>query len=186
MQQNARGSVRRQYPPLIVDRQKARAQRMQILAAIVERDQDICAMMFAEQSILDLGRRHGDQRLGVSLPGHAIRRSIQYSGQFPVGREDRRCDAGKIIVARKKVLAPMNDDRAFQVRRGAETIGAAKTFRPNRTWPDARRVRSVAEARIGYDVEQQAVRVRKGDHEIGAGDLLMQRVHLSECEATDE
>ncbi|HVQ69823.1 MAG TPA: hypothetical protein VMT08_20215 [Bradyrhizobium sp.] len=41
---------------------------MQIFAAIVERDQDICAMMFAEQSILDLGRRHGDQRLGVSLP----------------------------------------------------------------------------------------------------------------------
>ena len=42
--------------------------------------QDISAMMFAEQSILDLGRRHGDERLGLSMPGHAIRRSVQYSG----------------------------------------------------------------------------------------------------------
>ena len=137
VQQDARGPVRSQYPALIVDGQQPRAQRVQVLAAIVEGDQDICAMMFAEQSILDLGRRHGDQRLGVSLPGHAIRRSIQYSGKLAVGREDRRCNAGKIVVARKKVLASVHDDRSFQVCGGAETIGAAKTFRPDRTWPNA-------------------------------------------------
>jgi len=82
MQQDAGGPVRREYPAIIIDGQQARAQGVQIFAAIVERDQDISAMMFAEQPILDLGRRHRDQRLGVSLPGHAIRRSIQYSGQF--------------------------------------------------------------------------------------------------------
>ena len=45
---------------------------------------------------------------------------------------------------------------------------------------------SFVEARIGYDVEEQAIRVREGNHEIGAGDLLMQRVHLGEREAADE
>src|SRR5258706_6733012 len=143
-------------------------------------------MMFAEQPILDLGRRHGDERLGVSLPGHAIRRSIQYPGQYAVRREDRRCDASKIVVARKKVLAPVHDDRSFQMRRGAKAVGTANTFRPDSTWPNACCVRSVAEARVGYYVEQQAIRVRKGNHEIGAGDLLMQRVHLSEREASNQ
>src|SRR5258707_7270251 len=126
---------------------------MQVFAAIVERDQEISAMMFAEQSILDLGRRHGDERLGVSLPGHAIRRSIQYSGQFAIRPEDRRCDAGEIVVARKKVLAPMDDDRSFEMRRGAKAVGTANTFRPHSTWPDARCVRGVAEARVGYYVK---------------------------------
>src|SRR6266851_612059 len=157
-----------------------------LFAAIMERDQDISAMMFAEQPILDLGRRHGDERLRVSLPGHAIRRSIQYSGQLAIGREDRRCDAGEIVVARKKVLAPVHDNRALEMCRGAKAVGAANAFRPNSTRPDARRVRSVAEARVGYYVEQQSICVRKRNHEIGTGDLLMQRVHLSEREATDQ
>ena len=98
MQQDARGPVRREYPALIIDGQQARAQRVQIFAAIMEGDQDISAMIFAEQAIFDLGRCHGDERLGVSLPGHAIRRSIQYSGQFAVGRKDRCCNAGEIVV----------------------------------------------------------------------------------------
>ncbi len=110
----------------------------------------------------------------------------RYSRQFAVGCEDRRCDAGKIIVARKKVLAPVHDDRSLEMRRGAKAVGAANTFRPNSTRPNARCVRGVAEARVGYYVEQQAICVRKGDHEVGAGDLLMQRVHLSERETTDE
>ena len=182
VQQDARGPVRCQYPALIVDGQQARAQRVQILAAIVEGDQDISAMMFAEQSILDLGRRHGDERLGMRLPGHAIRRRIQYSGQFAIGREDRRRDAGEIVVARKEVIAPMHDDRPLEMRRGAKAVGAADTLRPDSAGPDARCVRSIAEARVGDDVEQQTVGVGKGDHEIGAGDLLMQRVHLSQRE----
>ena len=186
VQQDARGPVRCENSALVVDGQQARAQRVQILAAIVESDQDISAMMFAEQSILDLSRRHGDQRLGVSLPGHAIRRSIQYSGQFAIRPKDRRCDAGEIVVARKKVLAPMHDDRSFEMRRGAKAVGTANTLRPHSTRPDARCVRSVAETRVGYYVKQQAIRVRKGDHEIGSGDLLMQRVHLGEREATDQ
>ena len=150
------GPVRREDPALIIDGQQARAQRVQIFAAIVKGDQDISAMMFAKQSVLDLGRRHGDQRLGMGLPGQAIRRSIQYSGQLAIGREDRRGDAGEIVVARKKVLAPMHDDRPFEMRCGAKAVGAANTFRPNGAGPDARGVRSVAEARVGYDVEQQA------------------------------
>jgi len=71
-------------------------------------------------------------------------------------------------------------------RRRAEAVGAANTLRPDGTRSNARCVRSVAEARVGYYVEQQAICVRKGDHEIGAGDLLMQRVHLGKREATDE
>ena len=133
MQQDARGPVRGEYPALIIDGQQARAQRMQVFAAIVERDQEISAMMFAEQPILDLGRRHGDQRLGVSLPRHAVRRSIQYSGQFAIGRKDGRCDAGQIVVARKKVLAPVHHDRSFEMRRGAKAgviaIFAKSAFR---------------------------------------------------------
>ena len=41
VQQDARGPVRREYPALIVDGQQARAQRVQIFAAIMEGDQDI-------------------------------------------------------------------------------------------------------------------------------------------------
>src|ERR1700710_2540645 len=122
----------------------------------------------------------------MSLPGHAIRRSIQYSGQFAIGCEDRCCDTGKIVVARKKVLAPVHDDRPFEMRCGAKAVGAANTFLPNGSGTNARCVRSIAEARIGYDVEQQAIRVRKGNHEIGTCDLLMQRVHLSEREAANK
>src|SRR5258706_1307518 len=72
------------------------------------------------------------------------------------------------------------------MRCGGKAVGAANPFLPNGTWTDARCVRSVAEARVGYYVEQQAIRVRKGNQEIGTGDLLMQRVHLSEREATDQ
>src|SRR6202040_1521991 len=122
VQQDSRGPVRREYPALIIDGQQPRAQRVQIFAAIVERDQDISAMMFAEQSILDLGCCHGDKCLGMSLPGHTIRRSIQYSGQLAIGREDWRCDAGKIVVARKKMLAPVHDDRSFEIRRGTKDV----------------------------------------------------------------
>ena len=48
VQQDASGSVRSEYPALVVDSQQARAQRMQIFTAIVERDQDISAVMLAE------------------------------------------------------------------------------------------------------------------------------------------
>jgi hypothetical protein len=67
---------------------------MQIFAAIMKGDQDVPAMLFAEQPVLDLGRRHRDERLGVSLTGHAIGRSIKYPSQFSVGRKDRRRYAG--------------------------------------------------------------------------------------------
>ncbi len=143
-------------------------------------------MMFTEQSILDLSRRHSDERLGMRLPGHAIRGSVQYSGQRAIGCEYWCRDAGEIVVARKKVLAPMHNDRSFEMRRSAKAVGTANMFRPNSAGPDACRVGSVAEARVGYYVEQQAIRVRKGNHEIGAGDLLMQRVHLSEREASNQ
>ena len=96
------------------------------------------------------------------------------------------CDTGEIVVAGKEMVAPVHDNRAFEMRRRAEAVGAANTLRPDGTRSNARCVRSVAEARVGYYVEQQAICVRKGDHEIGAGDLLMQRVHLSEREAADE
>ena len=84
------------------------------------------------------------------------------------------------------MIAAVHDDRSFQMRCGAKAVGAAKTFCPDSTRLNARCVRSVAEARIGYDVEQQAIRVRERNHEIGAGDLLMQRVHLGERKATDQ
>ena len=138
VQQDARGPIRCEDPALIVDGEQARAQRVQIFAAIVEGDQDVSAMMFAEQAILNLGRCHGDECLGMRLPGHAIRRSIQYSGQLAIGREDRRRDAGEIVVARKKMLAPVHDDGSFEMCRGAEAVGAANTFRPDRTRSDAR------------------------------------------------
>ena len=80
----------------------------------------------------------------------------------------------------------MHDNRSFEVRSGAKAVGPANTFRPNRTWPNARCVRSVAEARVGNYVEQQAIRARKGNHKIGAGNLLVQRVHLGEREAADK
>ena len=105
-------------------------------------------MMLAEQAVLDLGRRHGNERLSVSLPGHAVRRSVQYSGQFAVGREDRRCDAGQIVVARKKVLTSVHDDRSFKVHCRAKPVGTADSLCPDSTWPNACCVRSVAEARV--------------------------------------
>jgi len=84
------------------------------------------------------------------------------------------------------VLAPVHDNGSFKMRRGAKSVGTADTFRPNCPWSDARRVRSIAEARVRNDVEQQAFRVGKGNHEIGAGDLLMQRVHFGKREATNQ
>ena len=68
VQQDARGAVRCQNLSFIVDGQQARAERVQIFAAIVESNQDVAAMLFAEKPVLDLGRRHRDQRLGVGLP----------------------------------------------------------------------------------------------------------------------
>jgi hypothetical protein len=80
----------------------ARAQRVQIFAAIVERDQDISAMM---------GNVHSRSGLlpwrrvpGVSLPDMqsdeaSIFRSVRHRS------EDRRCDAGEIVVARKSARA---------------------------------------------------------------------------------
>src|SRR5262249_21121103 len=102
------------------------------------------------------------------------------------GCEDRSRNAGKIVVARKKVLTSVHDDCALEMRSGAKAVGAADAFLPDRTWPNARRVRRFAEARVGYDIKQQAIGIRKGNHEIGAGDLLMQRVHLGEREAADK
>ncbi len=99
MQQDARGAVRRENLAIIVDGQQASAERVQIFAAIMEGDQDVPAMLFAEQPVLDLGRGHRDERLGMGLPGHAVRRGVQYPRHLAVGREDRRRHAGQVVVA---------------------------------------------------------------------------------------
>src|SRR6201991_3902575 len=81
------------------------------------------------------------------------------------------------------MLAPMHDDRPLEIGGGAETVGAANIFRPYGSRTDAGCIRSITETGIGYDIEQQAVGICKSDHEIGAGNLLMQGVHFSERKA---
>ena len=107
--------VRRKYAALIVDGSRPALKRVQIFAAIVEGDQDVAAMVFAEQPVLDLGCGHGDECLGVSLPGHAIRRSIQLFPSIDRRAQRSGCGAGEIVVARKKMLAPMHDDRSLEM-----------------------------------------------------------------------
>jgi hypothetical protein len=73
MQQHPRGAVGGENLALIIDRQQPGAQGMQILATVVQGDQNMAAMLFAEQAVLDLGRRHRHQRLGMRLPRHTVR-----------------------------------------------------------------------------------------------------------------
>ena len=48
-------------------------------AAAVERHHQLAAVVLAEQPVLDLGRGHADQRLGVLLARAAVRRGVQHA-----------------------------------------------------------------------------------------------------------
>jgi hypothetical protein len=73
------------------------------------------------------------------------------------------------LVAMAAVFSSMYDNGSFEISGRAESVGAADILCPNRSRANASRVRCVAEAGVGYDVEQQSFRGGKGDHEIGAG-----------------
>src|SRR5882724_3051796 len=84
------------------------------------------------------------------------------------------------------MLASMHDDGSLEIGGRAKSVGAADIFRPDGARANAGRVRRIAEAGVGYDIEQKSFGGRKSDHEIGAGDLLMQRVHLGKRKAAHE
>ena len=84
------------------------------------------------------------------------------------------------------MLATVHHDLTFQERCRAKPVGAAECFRPHRARTKACRTRRVIETAVGHEVEQHAVRRREGDHEVGAGNLLVQRVHLGQGQAADQ
>ena len=186
MQQGLRGSVRRQDASVGVRSEQSRAQRMQIFAAIVEGDDDARAVLFAKQPIFDLGGRHADQGSGMRLPGQAVRRRVENATELAVGREhgDRR--TGEIVVAREEMLGAVHREGAFEMRDAAESVGAANQLLPDGAGPDARGVRHGLEAVVGHHVEQQTFRRGEGDHEVGPGDLQMQRMHFGQSQSANE
>src|SRR6266702_1934561 len=84
------------------------------------------------------------------------------------------------------MLTSVHDNGTFEIGGGAESVGAADIFRPDSSRANTGSIRGVAETGVGDDVEQQSFGSREGDHEVGAGDLLMQRVHLGERKAAHE
>ena len=152
----------------------------------MKRDENIASMAFAEQPVLNLRRRHADQRSGVGLARDAIGGRIENAGQRPVRGEDRRSRAGERPKARKKMFAAMHDDRAFDERHGADAIGAAMRLRPDTAGADGLGVRRIGETLVGDHIEQKAFGRGEGDEEIRAGDLLMQRLHFGQRQTAHE
>ena len=66
MQQHSRRAVGGQDGTIGIDRQQAGAERMQVFAAVVKRDEQLAAVAFAEQAVFNLRRGHGDKRLGLA------------------------------------------------------------------------------------------------------------------------
>src|ERR1700722_970786 len=67
IQQHARCMIGCEYAARLVDRDQSCGQRMQVLAAIVEGDQNIAAMALAKKSVFDLRCGHANKRGGVGL-----------------------------------------------------------------------------------------------------------------------
>ena len=173
MQQEAGLWVGPQHGAVAVERQEPGTQRAQVLAPVVEGDHEVGAVVLPEQAGLDLGRGHPDQRLGVLLPGAAMRGGVQYASQLAVGTEDRRRRAGERVMADEEMLAAMDRHRLPGLRHGAQRVGAASPLRPHRSWADVGGPRRGAEARVGDGVQQHAIGVGEGDQEVGAGDLAI-------------
>ena len=72
VQQGARRLVGGENAAILVHRQKPGAQRVQILASVMEGDQRVAAVALAEKAVFDLRGRHGHQRLGVGLARQAV------------------------------------------------------------------------------------------------------------------
>ena len=169
-----------------IEREEPGGARRQHLARFVQRDDDVAAVLHAQQDVLDLRRRHRHQRGRVRVRQAAVAAGIEDAGDAAVGCEDRRRRAGEPGEAVEEMLVPDHGEALAQKRRRADPVGAAAILRPQAAGLDRAGEGQGVETLVGDRVEDQAV--RRGQHERGAGarDRAMQEVDLDAGDAAQD
>ena len=163
-----------------IDRQQAGAEGPQVFRPRVEDQHKIVAVEVAEQAVLDLADRHLDQGHRVALAGAAIARRVQYAGDLARGAEDRGGVAGQAVMHPEEMLGAVDRHRRFHGRRQTQRVGALLQFPPQAAGADVLRLRRGAESVVGDGVQHHAAGIAQRDHEVGAGDLVIEVVHFGE------
>ena len=143
-------------------------------------------VLLVDQRVLHLRGGHAQKRVGVLLAGLVEHRGVDQPGDAAGRVEDRHRHAGEVGVAGEVVLGAADRDRRSFAHGEAERVGAALLLAPDAAWQDRAPGGALGEAPVAHRVEDDAVEVGEGDHEVRAGDLRVQELHLGEGEATEE
>ena len=186
VQQLAAARVGGEEAALVVEREQAGAERAQELLARVDGDQAVLAHLVGEQAVLELRGGHLHQRLRVLLARLDVGRGIEHADDLARRVAHGRGGAREVTEAGEVVFLAADRHRASRCERGAQAVGAAQRLAPATAGDDLGAGAAHDEAVVGDDVQDHALRIREREQEVGAGDLLRQRLELGLREAAHD
>jgi hypothetical protein len=178
LQDGAAARVVREHAAVAVERQQPGAQRAEELRARMDREHQVFAHLVGEQAVLHLRGGHLHQRLRVVLARLEVRRRVEHADDLALRVAHRRRAARDVAQPEEVVLEPAHRGGAAGAQRGAGAVGAADGLAPVAAHDDARARAAHLEAVVGEEVEDHALGIGEREQEVGAGDLLRQRLEL--------
>ena len=107
-------------------------------------------------------------------------RRVKEADQRAARIDNWRRHAAQAPVRREEVLAAIDRGGSRCRERQPERVGAPRAFEPDAARDDVAPSGAVGESLIAQRIEHDARCVCEGDHEVGSGDLGMQRLHFRE------
>ncbi len=140
------------------------------------------AQFVEHHAVLDLRRRHLDERMRVLLARLVGAGGVQQSDKIAERIDDRRRHAAQGAVAGEEMLAAVDRRRPRRLKRQPQRVAATLALAPDAAGNDVAPGLAVGEHAVAQRIEHDAFRVGESDHEIRTGDLRVQCLHFGERE----